>query len=160
MLHCPLHWAQRGCGVWGLGVGGWVGGWVGQNKHEKEKRKGLALCIHPTPSIYLILHYAKSFAVNENSEEPSLLSFVMWQCLRPLNLHFTIFLLTEDRFFILCPFPSNSASVIKAKMTNIRFPNIRAVRILFGQFDLSQFHWDANLFKYSKVHLRTTKKLK
>ena len=56
--------------------GGWGGvlgqGGVGQNKHEKEKRKGLALCIHPTPSIYLILHYAKSFAVNENSEEPSL----------------------------------------------------------------------------------------
>ena len=113
---------------------------MGQNKHEKEKRKGLALCIHPTPSIYLILHYAKSFAVNENSEEPSLLSFVMWQCLRPLNQNFTIFLLTEDRFFILCPFPSNSASVIKAKMTNIRFPNIRAVWIPFGQFDLSQFH--------------------
>ena len=51
---------------------GGVGG-VGQNKHEKEKKKGLALCIHPTPSIYLILHYAKSFAVNENSE----ISFVM-----------------------------------------------------------------------------------
>ena len=46
--------AWGGGRAWG-GIGGGGGGRAGQNKHQKEK-KGLALCIHPTPSIYLMLH--------------------------------------------------------------------------------------------------------